>query len=67
MRAPLGWAGRAARVLGWYVTSLMGDRAYEAYVAHHQTRHPERPPLDEREFWIERYRDQEITPGSRCC
>ena len=62
-----GWAGRGARSIRWYVTSLMGDRAYEIYVAHLAVEHPGEPPLSEREFWVQRYREQEATPGARCC
>lgn len=62
-----GWVGRAVRGLGWYVTSVMGDRAYADYVAHHRSTHPGHEPLSERMFWIERYREQERDPGSRCC
>lgn len=58
---------RAVRGVGWYVTSLMGDRAYGNYVAHHRSTHDGQPPLNEREFWKERYREQDLTPGSRCC
>jgi len=49
------------------VTSVMGDRAYADYVAHHRSTHPGHEPLSERMFWIERYREQERDPGSRCC
>ena len=61
------WAGRMARDVNWYVTSLMGDRAYGNYVAHHRSVHGDDPPLGERDFWIQRYRDQDANPGSRCC
>ncbi len=60
-------AGRMVRGVGWYVTSLMGDRAYEMYVTHHRAEHGEDPPLGERDFWVQRYRDQDANPGSRCC
>lgn len=61
------WAAGAARSLSWYVTSLMGDRAYETWVAHLAVEHPEQTPVSEREFWKQRYREQETTPGARCC
>lgn len=67
MPALANWAGRGARSIRWYVTSLMGDRAYEIYVAHLAVEHPGEPPLSEREFWVQRYREQEATPGARCC
>lgn len=59
--------GRVARDIRWYVTSLMGDTAYQTYLAHHRGGHGDDPPLGEREFWAERYRDQGNNPGSRCC
>ena len=61
------WLGRRARDVGWYVTTLMGDRAYGVYVEHLVLEHPERVPPSEREFWKQRYREQESTPGARCC
>lgn len=67
MPALASWAARGARGIRWYVTSLMGDRAYETYVAHLAVEHPAEPPLAEREFWVQRYREQEATPGARCC
>jgi uncharacterized short protein YbdD (DUF466 family) len=67
MPALAGWAGRSARGIRWYMTSLMGDRAYSIYVDHLAVEHPGQPPLAEREFWVQRYREQEATPGARCC
>jgi len=58
---------RAVRGVGWYVMALMGDTAYGNYVAHHRSTHGDEAPLTEREFWKERYREQDLTPGSRCC
>jgi uncharacterized short protein YbdD (DUF466 family) len=45
----------------------MGDHAYEGYLAHQRTTHPDERPLDVGEFWAERYREQDANPGSRCC
>ncbi|WP_084635030.1 YbdD/YjiX family protein [Propionicicella superfundia] len=53
--------------LRWYVTSLMGDDAYAVYLAHHDAHHRGTPPVSEREFWRQRYADQDAHPGSRCC
>lgn len=58
---------RAGRGVHWYLTSLMGDRAYETYVAHLQRQHPEVAPLTERQFWRERMDEQSRDPGARCC
>ncbi|PKI90823.1 hypothetical protein CW368_09170 [Actinomycetales bacterium SN12] len=57
----------AASGIRWYVTTLMGDRAYETYVAHHRAQHPDAPVLTEREFWRERMDEQDRNPGARCC
>lgn len=57
----------AVRGVRWYVTSLMGDRAYDTWVAHLALEHPDQTPVSEREFWRARYREQETTPGARCC
>jgi uncharacterized short protein YbdD (DUF466 family) len=67
MGAVIAWAARTAQSVGWFVTSLMGDRAYDTYEAHHRRAHPDEPPLNEKEFWVQRYRNQDLTPGSRCC
>lgn len=57
---------RAHRALGW-LHELTGEGAYRAYVAHRQRTHPGEPVLGEREFWRERYAEQDANPGSRCC
>ena len=58
---------RVVRGLGWYVTSLMGDRAYETWVAHLALEHPGQTPVSEKEFWKARYDEQDASPGARCC
>ncbi|MFF0911809.1 YbdD/YjiX family protein [Microbacterium enclense] len=60
-------AAAAGRGLRWYVTTLMGDRAYDVYVAHHRAHHPDEPPVTERQFWRQRTDEQERNPGARCC
>ncbi len=60
-------AARAGRGIRWYVTTLMGDRAYDVYVAHHRAQHPDAPPLTERQFWRQRTDEQDRNPGARCC
>jgi uncharacterized short protein YbdD (DUF466 family) len=61
------WSVTAARGVRWWVTSLMGDHAYDGYLAHQRATHPDDRPLDVSEFWAERYREQDANPGSRCC
>ncbi|NNH03451.1 YbdD/YjiX family protein [Microbacterium ulmi] len=58
---------RAGRGIRWYLTSLMGDNAYRAYLEHHALHGHEEPPLSERAFWRERMDDQDRNPGVRCC
>ncbi|KAE8764572.1 YbdD/YjiX family protein [Georgenia thermotolerans] len=63
------WAAlaRAARGVRWYVTTLMGDRDYECYVAHLRRAHPDAPVPTEKEFWRQRWAEQDANPGARCC
>lgn len=63
-RMPLA---RAARGIRWWLTSLMGDRAYETYLEHHRRHHPDDAPLGERAFWRARDDDRDRNPGARCC
>lgn len=58
---------RAGRDLRWYVHSIMGDNAYQHYVAHQRVHHPEEPVPTEREFWIARHAEAEANPKTRCC
>lgn len=58
---------RAGCGIRWYLTTLMGDRAYDTYVAHHRAHHPDDPPLTERQFWRQKMDDQDRNPGARCC
>ena len=58
---------RAGRSIRWYITTLMGDRAYETYVAHLARVHPGTAPLTERQFWRQKMADQDANPGARCC
>ncbi|MCR2802037.1 YbdD/YjiX family protein [Microbacterium sp. zg-Y818] len=58
---------RVGRGIRWYVETLMGDRAYATYLAHHCQQHPDELALTERQFWRERMDDQDRNPGARCC
>lgn len=66
-RAILGRVAGALRSAHWYVTSLMGDGAYQHYVEHLRRTHPGLEPMSESEFWRDRHRRQDADPGSRCC
>ena len=62
---PLGPRLRHAAREAWQVLrGVLGERAYEDYVAHHTAHHPGEPPMSEREFWRRRG-DRE--PPARCC
>ena len=67
MRSAALAVGRAARAVRWYVTSMMGDNAYEVYVAHQRRAHPGTEPMGERAFWRDRDDAQDRNPQSRCC
>jgi uncharacterized short protein YbdD (DUF466 family) len=61
----LGPRLRAAAREGWQVLrGVVGERAYENYLAHHTATHPGEPALSEREFWRQ-LGDRE--PPARCC
>lgn len=51
----------------WYVQSVMGDRDYERYLAHHASTNGESTPLTEREYWRQRFAEQDRNPQGRCC
>ena len=55
---------RAAREAWQVLRGIVGERAYEDYLAHHAAHRPGEPPLSEREFWRRRG-DRE--PPARCC
>lgn len=58
---------RAGRGIRWWLTNLMGDRAYETYLEHHRRHHPDSEPLGERAFWRARDDERDRNPGARCC
>lgn len=58
---------RAARGVRWYMRNLMGDSAYETYLAHHRRQHTGVAPMTERAFWRDRMDEQDRNPGARCC
>jgi uncharacterized short protein YbdD (DUF466 family) len=67
LRRAANAVARAGRGIHWYITNLMGDRAYDAYLAHHRLHHADAPALTERAFWRERMDEQDRNPGARCC
>jgi uncharacterized short protein YbdD (DUF466 family) len=58
---------RGWRALAWYVTGVLGESDYPRYVAHLRRVHPDAAVPTVREYWRERYADQDATPAARCC
>ena len=78
------WAGvrTGARSVLWYLKGLLGEDAYEKYVAHHAALHPAGADvagadgadggaphalMTEREFWRDQTDRQDQNPQGRCC
>ncbi|MCD2098029.1 MULTISPECIES: YbdD/YjiX family protein [Rhodococcus] len=57
----------ALRRAWWWIGAVMGDHDYARYVEVHRRKHPDRPPLSERDYWRERHAAADSNPGSRCC
>ena len=53
----------------WVLRGVMGEHAYDDYLAHHRSTHPddEAPPMTAREFWRDRSDTQDRNPEGRCC
>ncbi|MEH0109352.1 YbdD/YjiX family protein [Tersicoccus sp. MR15.9] len=62
-RRPSGWWA----TVRWYVRGVMGEDAYETYVAHRQATHPGEPVMSERDYWRARNDWQDKNPQGRCC
>jgi uncharacterized short protein YbdD (DUF466 family) len=62
-------AGLRRAVTGtlWYVREVMGENAYDHYLAHQRRHHPDEPVLSRREFECRRMDHMEVRPGQRCC
>jgi uncharacterized short protein YbdD (DUF466 family) len=62
-----------ARGIRWYVRGLMGDDAYEKYLAHVAAQHGDGGAgggtrvMTEREFWRDRTDRRDANPEGRCC
>ena len=63
----MGHAGKLARQVRWFVSSLMGDNHYQRYVTHRRRDHPGEPVISEAQYWRMRHRQAETNPGARCC
>ena len=62
--SPAARLRHAARETWQVLRGVLGERAYENYVAHHAAHHPGEPPMGEREFWRQL---QDREPPPRCC
>jgi uncharacterized short protein YbdD (DUF466 family) len=51
----------------WFFRGVTGADAYERYCAHLAAHHPEAPVPDERQFWKDKWAEQERNPKTRCC
>jgi len=56
-----------ARGVRWYVRGVMGEDAYDKYLAHVRGQHEGVEVLTEREFWRDRTDRQDANPEGRCC
>ena len=60
----------AAAGLAWYVKGVMGEDAYDKYLAHHESVHGTDtavPVMTERAFWRDQTDRQDTNPQGRCC
>ena len=62
---------QGARSALWFVRGVMGEDAYDKYLAHHEAVHrdsDEAPPvMSKREFWRDLTDRQDRNPQGRCC
>lgn len=58
---------QALRGLLWWTRGVLGEHAYDQYLAHHHRCGHTGPPMTEREFWRARSDHQEQHPEGRCC
>jgi uncharacterized short protein YbdD (DUF466 family) len=73
MAAVIAQVVRAGQAVRWYVRELMGDTAYEHYLARFAVDHAgdddacghDHQPLTEKEFWRQRIDNQPV--NARCC
>ncbi|MGO1316781.1 MAG: YbdD/YjiX family protein [Cellulomonadaceae bacterium] len=58
---------RAWHAVRWYVHELMGDSAYDHYVARHHVDHPDHEPLTAAQWWRAKADAEASAPQTRCC
>lgn len=59
--------GERARNFHRFVRDVLGEDAYEKYLAYHRSSACEDRPLTEKEFWWDRMDRQDTNPQGRCC
>ncbi|TRW47307.1 YbdD/YjiX family protein [Georgenia yuyongxinii] len=67
LRGTGAWLRRTATSARWYVRELLGDSAYDKYVARHHLEHPDHEPMSQRAWWRERAEAEAVNPQPRCC
>ncbi|SEM76832.1 YbdD/YjiX family protein [Cryobacterium sp. TMT1-3] len=70
--ALLAGVRKGARSVAWFFKGVLGEDAYEKYVAHHEAdaacgTRAEHPLMTEREFWRDQTDRQDANPQGRCC
>jgi uncharacterized short protein YbdD (DUF466 family) len=55
------------RAVLWYLRELTDESAYDRYVEHVRTHHPDRPVPSRREFERQRMDARDANPAVRCC
>lgn len=50
-----------------FARGVLGSDAYDKYLQHHFVTGCEHEPLSEKDFWREKYAEQDRNPGARCC
>lgn len=80
MRDVLAAVRTGARGIAWFVRGVLGEDAYDKYVAHHAATQAAahggaeagtcgigEPVMTEREFWRDQTDRQQQNPQNRCC
>ena len=65
--APGGGVLEVLREMRRFARGILGSGAYDKYLHHHRITGCAAPPLTEREFWRQKYDEQDANPGARCC
>ena len=51
----------------WFLRGVLGEDAYQHYLAHQARMHPDTEPLSEKAFWKDKTDWEERNPQGRCC